>query len=63
MNEKFRDNFSKIMFIAVAIIIGACMFSLCLDSGCSIAENEYQISQGVQLDRYYKSLGDDKSIL
>lgn len=63
MNEKFHNNISKISFIIVAVIIAASMFCVCLDSGSSTAEDEYLISQGVQLDRYYSTLGKDTAIL
>lgn len=59
MNEKFH----RIIFIIIAIAIAATMFSLVSDYGSSIAEDEYQITQSIQLDRYYKSLGSDTSIL
>ena len=59
MNEKFH----RIIFIIIAIAIAAVMFSLVSDYGSSIAEDEYQITQSIQLDRYYKSLGSDTSIL
>ena len=63
MNEKFHNNISRIIFIIVAVAIAISMFCVCLDSGSSIAEDEYQITQGVQLDRYYKTLGKDTAIL
>lgn len=59
MNEKFH----RIIFIIIAIAIAATMFSLVSDYGSSIAEDEYQITQSIQLDRYYKSFGSDTSIL
>ncbi|MBQ5458394.1 MAG: hypothetical protein IIT61_06715 [Bacteroidales bacterium] len=59
MNEKFH----RIIFIIIAIAIAAVMFSLVGDYGSSIAEDEYQITQSIQLDRYYKSFGSDTSIL
>lgn len=59
MNEKFH----RIIFIIIAIAIAAVMFSLVSDYGSCIAEDEYQITQSIQLDRYYKSLGSDTSIL
>lgn len=59
MNEKFH----RIIFIIIAIAIAATMFSLVSDYGSSIAEDEYQITQSIQLDRYYKSFGRDTSIL
>ncbi len=63
MNDKFRNNLPKIIFVIVAVAIAISMFCTCLDYGSTIAEDEYRISQGVQLDRYYRSFGDDKSIL
>ena len=39
------------------------MFSLVSDYGSSTAEDEYQINNAIQLDRYYKSFGSDTSIL
>ena len=59
MNEKFH----RIIFIIIAIAIAIIMFSLVSDYGSSIAEDEYQITQSIQLDRYYKSFGEDTSIL
>ena len=59
MNEKFH----RIIFIIIAIAIAAIMFSLVGDYGSSIAEDEYQITQAVQLDRYYRSFGSDTSIV
>lgn len=59
MNEKFH----RIIFIIIAIAIAVVMFSLVGDYGSSIAEDEYQITQSIQLDRYYKSFGSDTSIL
>ncbi|MBQ5424518.1 MAG: hypothetical protein IIU33_04755 [Bacteroidales bacterium] len=59
MNEKFH----RIIFIIIAIAIAAVMFSLVGDYGSCIAEDEYQITQSIQLDRYYKSFGSDTSIL
>ncbi|MBR3797565.1 MAG: hypothetical protein IKK36_01435 [Bacteroidales bacterium] len=59
MNEKFH----RIIFIIIAIAISATMFSLVSDYGSSIAEDEYQINNAIQLDRYYKSFGNDTSIL
>ncbi|MBQ2574389.1 MAG: hypothetical protein II575_09220 [Bacteroidales bacterium] len=59
MNEKFH----RIIFIIIAIAIAATMFSLVSDYGSSTAEDEYQINNAIQLDRYYKSFGSDTSIL
>ncbi|MBQ1732015.1 MAG: hypothetical protein II037_07375 [Bacteroidales bacterium] len=59
MNEKFH----RITFIIIAIAIAATMFSLVSDYGSSTAEDEYQINNAIQLDRYYKSFGSDTSIL
>ena len=59
MNEKFH----RIIFIIIAIAIAATMFSLVSDYGNSTAEDEYQINNAIQLDRYYKSFGNDTSIL
>lgn len=59
MNEKFH----RIIFIIIAVAIAATMFALVGDYGSSIAEDEYQITQAIQLDRYYKSFGNDSSIL
>lgn len=59
MNEKFH----RIIFIIIAIAIAATMFSLVSDYGSSTAEDEYQINNAIQLDRYYKSFGNDTSIL
>lgn len=59
MNEKFH----RIIFIIIAIAISATMFSLVSDYGSSTAEDEYQINNAIQLDRYYKSFGSDTSIL
>ncbi len=59
MNEKFH----RIIFIIIAIAISATMFSLVSDYGSSTAEDEYQINNAIQLDRYYKSFGNDTSIL
>lgn len=59
MNEKFH----RIIFIIIAIAIAAVMFSLVGDYGNSTAEDEYQINNAIQLDRYYKSFGSDTSIL
>lgn len=59
MNEKFH----RIIFIIIAIAIALTMFSLVSDYGSSTAEDEYQINQAVQLDRYYRSFGNDTSIL
>ncbi|MBR5983738.1 MAG: hypothetical protein IK025_08485 [Bacteroidales bacterium] len=63
MNEKFHNKVSRIIFIIIALAIAAIMFSSVSDYGNSTAEDEYQISQAVQLDRYYRSLGKDTSIL
>ena len=59
MNEKFH----RIIFIIIAIAIAATMFSFVSDYGSSTAEDEYQINNAIQLDRYYKSFGSDTSIL
>ncbi|MBQ1605985.1 MAG: hypothetical protein II088_04155 [Bacteroidales bacterium] len=59
MNEKFH----RIIFIIIAIAIATTMFSLVSDYGSSTAEDEYQINNAIQLDRYYKSFGSDTSIL
>ncbi|MBO4875371.1 MAG: hypothetical protein J5542_08705 [Bacteroidales bacterium] len=59
MNEKFH----RIIFIIIAIAIALTMFSLVSDYGSSTAEDEYQINNAIQLDRYYKSFGSDTSIL
>ena len=59
MNEKFH----RIIFIIIAIAISVTMFSLVSDYGNSTAEDEYQINNAIQLDRYYKSFGSDTSIL
>lgn len=59
MNEKFH----RIIFIIIAIAIAATMFSLVSDYGSSTAEDEYQINNAIQLNRYYKSFGNDTSIL
>ena len=59
MNEKFH----RIIFIIIAIAIAATMFSLVSDYGSSTVEDEYQINNAIQLDRYYKSFGSDTSIL
>ncbi|MBQ2352090.1 MAG: hypothetical protein II394_07755 [Bacteroidales bacterium] len=59
MNEKFH----RIIFIIIAIAIAATMFSLVSDYGSSTTEDEYQINNAIQLDRYYKSFGSDTSIL
>ena len=59
MNEKFH----RIIFIIIAIAIAATMFSLVSDYGSSTSEDEYQINNAIQLDRYYKSFGSDTSIL
>ncbi len=59
MNEKFH----RIIFIIIAIAISVTMFSLVSDYGSSTAEDEYQINNAIQLDRYYKSFGSDTSIL
>ncbi len=63
MNEKFHNNISRIIFIIAAIAIWTTMHIVRLDSGTTIGEEEYQISQSIQLDRYYMSGGADKSIL
>ena len=59
MNEKFH----RIIFIIIAIAIAVTMLALVGDYGSSTAEDEYQINQAVQLDRYYKTFGSDTSIL
>ncbi len=59
MNEKFH----RIIFIIIAIAIALTMFSLVGGYGSSTAEDEYQINNAIQLDRYYKSFGSDTSIL
>lgn len=59
MNEKFH----RIIFIIIAIAIALTMFSLVSDYGSCTAEDEYQINNAIQLDRYYKSFGSDTSIL
>ena len=58
-----NDKFHRIVFIIIAIAIVATMFALVGDYGSSTAEDEYQITQAVQLDRFYKSFGSDTSIL
>lgn len=58
-----NDKFHRIVFIIIAIAIAATMFALVGDYGSSTAEDEYQITQAVQLDRFYKSFGSDTSIL
>ena len=63
MNEKFHNKVSRIIFIIIALAIAAIMFSSVSDYGSTTAEDEYQISQAVQLDRYYRSFGNDTSIL
>ncbi len=59
MNEKFH----RIIFIIIALAIALTMFALVGGYGSSTIEDEYQITQSVQLDRYYKSFGSDTSIL
>ena len=63
MNENFHNKISKIIFIIIALAIAATMFSLVGDYGSCTTEDEYQINQAVQLDRYYRSFGNDTSIL
>jgi hypothetical protein len=63
MNEKFHSKVSRIIFIITAIAIAVTMFALVGDYGSCTAEDEYQITQATQLDRYYRSFGDDTSIL
>jgi len=59
MNEKYH----RLIFIIIAIAIAVTMLALVGDYGSSTAEDEYQINQAVQLDRYYKTFGNDTSIL